>query len=131
SANVERTVHAGVEAVVAAEIPVGRRGGVLAPIASATWNRFVFDGDPIYGDNDLPAAPGRVVRAELIYRHPSGFYAGPTLDAVGARFADFANTYRVPSYTLVGFRAGWANERWRVFADTRNLRDERYVATLA
>lgn len=131
SANVERTVHAGVEAVLAAELALGRGGAVLAPILSVTLNEFSFDGHAIYGSNDLPAAPGYVVRGELIYRHPSGVYVGPTFDLVDDRFADFMNTYRVPSYTLVGLRAGWANERWRAFADLRNLRDDAFIATHA
>jgi iron complex outermembrane receptor protein len=57
-----------------------------------------------------------------------GFSIGPTVERVGKRWADFENSYRVDSHTLLGLRAGWENERWRAFADIRNLTDEQYVA---
>ena len=56
-------------------------------------------------------------------------YLGPVLDFVGDRFADFANSYRIPSYTLIGLRAGWSNERWQAFAEVRNLEDDVYVVS--
>lgn len=103
--------------------------GYLEPFVSLTLNDFSFDADPRYGDNELPAAPEYVLRGELIYRSASGFHIGPTLDVVGDRFADFANTYAVDSYVLYGLRAGWANAKWRVFADLRNLGDEDYIGS--
>jgi iron complex outermembrane receptor protein len=128
SANIDATMHAGIEAVLGAELALGA-GGRLTPLVSVTLNDFSFDGDPVYGNNDLPAAPGYVVRGELLWRGPTGFFAGPTFDAVGERFADFTNTYRVDSYNLLGLRAGWSNDRWHAFGELRNLTDEDYVAT--
>jgi iron complex outermembrane receptor protein len=130
SANIAKTTHAGLEAFVSAALPIGRRGGTLVPQLSLTVNEFSFDGDPHYGDNDLPAAPGHVLRGELLYRHANGVFVGPTFDVVGERFADFANSYRVDSYSLLGVRAGWANERWSLYAEVVNAADERYVATV-
>jgi iron complex outermembrane receptor protein len=131
SANVDRTIHAGMEALAGASLPFG--GGVhrIEPLISATYNAFSFDGDALYGDNDLPAAPDYAIRGEVMYRHDSGFFAGPTFDLVGARYADFGNTYRVGSYHLIGLRAGLERERWELFGEIRNLFDEAYVATLA
>jgi iron complex outermembrane receptor protein len=129
SANIDRTTHAGIEAAFGAELPVGN-GSALAPRLSLAINDFAFDGDPVYGNNDLPAAPGYVLRGELMYRHPSGFFVGPTFDVVDDRFADFMNTYHVDSYTLLGLRAGWTQERWNVFADLVNATDKPYVAVV-
>lgn len=130
SANVEATIHAGIEALISADLPIGGdRGAVIAPLLSLTINEFSFDDDAIYGDNDLPAAPAYAVRGEVLYRHPSGFHVGPTFDFIGGRFADFANTYAIDSYSLLGLRAGWSNDKWRVFAEIKNLRDEAYVAS--
>jgi iron complex outermembrane receptor protein len=126
--NVDETIHAGIEATVSSRIGVGE-GAFLEPFVSLTLNDFSFDDDPTYGDADLPAAPEYVLRAEVMYRSPSGFHVGPTLDIVGDRFADFANTYSVDSYALYGLRAGWGNAKWRVFADLRNLGDEDYIAS--
>jgi iron complex outermembrane receptor protein len=130
SANVDGTTHAGIEVAFGAELPVGN-GAVLAPRLSVARNEFSFDGDPSYGDNDLPAAPGYVLRGELLYRHATGFFVGPTFDVVDDRFADFMNTYSVSSYTLLGLRAGWSQERLNVFAELVNATDERYVSVVS
>jgi iron complex outermembrane receptor protein len=127
STNVDSTVHAGIEALVGAEFDF--TGGTLAPMLSLTLNEFSFDGDPLYGNNDLPAAPDYVLRGELMYRHPGGFYAGPTFDLVGERWADFANSYKVDDYGLLGLRSGWNGAKWQVFLEVQNLLDEKYVAT--
>jgi iron complex outermembrane receptor protein len=130
SANIGNTTHAGVEALVSAALPVGGRDAMLVPQLSLTLNDFSFDADPLYRDNDLPAAPRHVLRGELLYRHPKGWFAGPTIDVVAERFADFANSYRIGSYSLLGMRAGWANDRWSFYGEVVNVADERYVATV-
>jgi iron complex outermembrane receptor protein len=129
SANIAKTTHAGIEALLGAKIAVGM-GGYIEPLLSATYNAFSFDSDPIYGNNRLPAAPRFFARGELLYRHVSGFHAGPTFDFVGKRFADFANTYSVKSHELLGVRAGYTSEHWQVFAEGRNLLDKRYIAAV-
>lgn len=131
STNVERTVHAGLEALLGASFPLGDGRHRIQPLLSATYNAFAFDDDPVYGDNDLPAAPDYAVRGEVMYRNDNGFFVGPTFDLVGARHADFANSYRVDSYHLVGLRTGIQGERWEVFAEARNLLDETYVGTFS
>jgi iron complex outermembrane recepter protein len=130
SANVDRTVHAGIEALVGLSMPLGSGAHRIEPLISASYNAFSFDGDAVYGDNDLPAAPKYAVRGEVMYRHDSGFFAGPTFDLVGARYADFSNTYRVGAYRLLGLRAGIERQRWSVFGEMRNLLDKEYVSVL-
>ncbi|MBN8261860.1 MAG: TonB-dependent receptor [Xanthomonadales bacterium] len=129
STNVDRTVHAGLEALVSASIPVG--GVRIEPLLSASLNHFVFDDDAAYGDNRLPAAPRHAWRGEVMLRTAGGFFAGPTFDVVGARYADFSNTYRLDGYHLFGLRAGIEGDRWRLFAEVRNLADTTYVGALS
>ncbi|GAB3279223.1 TonB-dependent receptor family protein [Parahaliea aestuarii] len=131
SANVDSTVHAGIEALVGGNFALDN-GGVhsLQPTLSFTLNEFSFDDDAVYGDNQLPAAPGYALRGELLYRHASGFYVGPTFDVIDERYADFANTYKVDSYELLGLRAGFSRDRWELFAELKNLLDEDYIATV-
>jgi iron complex outermembrane receptor protein len=128
--NFDDTTHAGLEALVGASVDLGGAHR-LDPQVSLTLNHFRFADNPIYGDNRLPAAPPYAVRGEVLYRHANGFYAGPTFDFVGERYADFANTYTVDSYALMGVRAGFAARRWELFGEVRNLFDEQYVATLS
>ncbi len=129
SANIDDTLHAGIEALFGASFALDAGGTHrLEPRVNVTINDFSFDDDPSYGDNDLPAAPGHFINGELLYRHAGGFFAGPTFDIVDARHADFANTYTVGSYQLLGLRAGFTGDHWALFADLHNLTDEKYIA---
>jgi iron complex outermembrane receptor protein len=125
--NIDRTIHAGLEALVGASFRAGP--GRLEPLLCLTWNEFSFDSDDTYGNNDLPAAPRYAVRGEILYRQ-GRMYLGPIFDFVGKRFADFANTYTVDSHTLLGLRGGYSTGRWEWFAELRNLTDEAYIATV-
>ena len=131
SANIDRTTHAGIEALVGASFPFAGGSHRIEPLISATWNDFHFDNDTAYGDNQLPAAPDYAIRGEVMYRHQSGFFAGPTFDLIGSRWADFSNTYKIQSYRLLGLRAGITRERWELFGEVHNLLDKDYVATLS
>jgi hypothetical protein len=127
-----RTTHAGLEALVGASFALaGSDRHRIEPLVSLTVNAFSFDSDPVYGNNDLPAAPAYAARGEVMYRNAGGLYAGPTFDLVGRRYADFANTYRVDSYGLLGLRGGYARKTWELFGEVRNLLDENYIATLS
>ncbi|MFZ5656293.1 MAG: TonB-dependent receptor family protein [Pseudomonadota bacterium] len=131
SANIHRTTHGGIEALVGVSLPLGNGVDRIEPLLSASYNRFFFDGDLVYGDNRLPAAPAYAMRGEVIYRHGNGFLVGPTFDWVGSRYADFSNSYRLAGYHLFGLRAGIRRDRWQVFGELRNLTDQRYVGTMS
>ena len=125
--NVDDTVHRGIEVLFGASYPLAN--GRIDGLISYTLNRFKFDGDLSYGDNELPAAPGFVIRGEAIYRAENGLFAGPTFDIVDKRYADFSNSYEVDDYHLIGFRAGYKAESWELFLEGKNLTDEEYVVT--
>jgi iron complex outermembrane receptor protein len=61
-----------VDGLVGASFEVGGAHR-LEPQVSFTLNRFHFDGDPVYGDNRLPAAPTYAARGEVLFRHARGF----------------------------------------------------------
>jgi iron complex outermembrane recepter protein len=130
STNVDQTVHAGVEALVGASWKLDGNGAHrLDPQLSMTINEFQFDDDPVYGNNELPAAPGYAVKGELLYRNSNGFFTGPTFDLVDERYADFSNSYTIDSYTLLGWRTGYVQKRWEVYAELINLTDRDYIST--
>lgn len=130
TSNADETIHAGIEALLSADITLtDDRAHRLTPLVSLTWNRFRFDNDDALGDNTLPAAPKFAMRGEMLYRHKNGFYIGPTMDYVSERYADFANTYKVDSYTLFGLKSGWSNQNFKVFAEVRNLFERDYIAS--
>jgi len=128
--NSDETIHAGIEAAFGARLALDTRNRhSIHPRLSATFNAFSFDDDPNFNNNDLPAAPDYVFKGEILYRNGNGAYIGPTFDLVGDRYADFANTFKIDSYFLLGLRGGWSNERWKFFAEIRNLLDEKHVAS--
>lgn len=131
STNVDRTTHAGVEALLGASFPIAGGTHRIEPLVSATYNDFAFDNHAVYGGNALPAAPDYAVRGEVMYRHQGGFFGGPIFDLIGTRYADFSNTYRIDSYRLLGLRAGFEQEGWEVFGEVRNLLDKAYVGAMS
>jgi len=129
SANIHKTTHAGVEALLGASFAVGNVNRI-EPLINMTFNAFSFDSDPGYGNNRLPAAPRYFARGEVLYRHVSGFFAGPTFDFIGQRYVDFANSYSVSAYALFGARAGIRSDHWEVVAEARNLLNKSYIAAV-
>lgn len=130
SANIDKTTHAGIEALLGASLALGSGKHRIEPLLSATFNAFNFDSDPVYGNNRLASAPRWFARGELMYHHPAGLRLGPTFDFVGPRYVDFANTYRVGSHGLLGARASFSSGHWDAYVEGRNLLDRQYVATV-
>lgn len=130
--NADRTVHQGIEASAGV--------AVLKSLATAddrvwlnatyTLNDFRFDGDARWGDNEMPGVARHIVRAELLYRHPGGFYAGPSVEWVPTGFyADNANSLKVPGYALLNFRVGYdAGSGLSSYIEARNIFDKRYIS---
>jgi iron complex outermembrane receptor protein len=95
------------------------------------WNNFHFDGDATFGDNQLPGIPEHYYRAELMYEHPSGFYAGPNVEWVMTKYnVDSAKTLFADPYALVGLKFGYRSERgFSFYVEAKNLTDKKYAAT--
>ena len=73
-----------------------------------TYSDFCFDGDARWGNNRLPGVPPHYLRAEVLYKHPNGFYAGPNVEWMPqAFFADNANSLTVDPYALLNFKIGY------------------------
>ncbi|HET8597815.1 MAG TPA: TonB-dependent receptor [Castellaniella sp.] len=134
--NAGRTIHQGIElgAGIAFLESAVRQGDHVWLNLTYAYNDFHFDGDPVYADNRLPGVPTHHVRAEVLYQHPAGFYAGPNIEWMPKPYyADNANTQTVDPYTLLNFRVGYANRKpgWSGYVEGRNLTDRRYIATTA
>ncbi|CAF0689747.1 hypothetical protein MPNT_10347 [Candidatus Methylacidithermus pantelleriae] len=143
--NADRTRHLGVEvgnSIVLAKGLVHRpQDGKPLPCSpdqdrillrqSYLWSDFFFDHDPQLGNLSLGGVPEHFYRAQLLYEHPCGFYAGPNVEWVPQRYpADHANTLFSPGYTIMGFDLGWHSLKngWSFFLSARNLSDEKYIA---
>ncbi|MGH7937439.1 MAG: TonB-dependent receptor family protein, partial [Chthoniobacterales bacterium] len=90
------------------------------------WNDFRFDDSSVYGDNRLAGAPEFTYRVELRYESPCGFYFAPNVQAASRVPADYANTLYGDRYAILGVNFGYQSTHgWSVFADFRNLTNER------
>ncbi|MFN4041132.1 MAG: TonB-dependent receptor family protein [Brevundimonas sp.] len=129
SFNAHDTVHQGIEAGLDWRLMEGVAGR-LTLRQTWTWSDFFFDGDAVYGDNRLPIIPEHAYRAELKFEHPAGWFIAPSIEwAPQDIFVDYANTLKYPGYTAVSLNAGIdLNDGLSLFADLRNLTDERYVS---
>jgi iron complex outermembrane receptor protein len=133
--NVDRTVHQGVEAglgVAFLKSIFAQEDRVWLNLAYA-YSDFFFDDDALYGDNRLPGVPPHAIRAELLYKHPSGFFAGPNVEWVPqGYYADNANLVMVDPYALLNVRIGYdAGTGWSGYLEGRNLFDTRYISSVA
>lgn len=134
--NADKTIHQGLEigggwAFLEGLVHGGPDPDLLWLNVAYTFSDFRFDGDPVWGDNDLPGAPRHYLRAELMYRHPSGVYIGPNLEWVPQAYhVDNANSRKTTAYALLGLRAGAdVADNASVYVDARNLLDRRYIAS--
>ena len=127
--NFNNTIHAGVEGLIGGSFALDGNGThTIKPMLSYTVNHFKFDSDPTYANNALPAAPSYFLKGEAIYHHADGYFIGPTFEVVGKRWGDYANTYKIDAYSLLGMRTGWSNKRYKVYFEGRNLFNTVYVA---
>jgi iron complex outermembrane recepter protein len=134
--NADKTVHQGIEigfglAVMKGLVAPGPSPDRLWLNLAYTLNDFHYDGDTDFGDNDLPGAPRHFVRAELLYKHPSGIFFGPNTEWVPeAYYVDSANTVKTASYAIWGLKLGFDNGGpFSAYIEGRNLSDVAYIAS--
>lgn len=133
--NADRTTHQGIELGVqwtaARSLLVqGLQSDSLDIKGAYTYSNFKFDNDRDWNNNQMPGVPKHYLRAEIIYKHPSGFHIGPNVEWVPqAYYVDNANTTKTSSYALLGLRAGWELGPYSFYIDGRNLTDRRYIAS--
>ena len=124
--NADTTIHQGIE--FAAGVALSDQ---LALRANYLFNDFRFDGDRVYGDNDLAGIPRQWLRAELSWAPFERLAIAPSIEWTPQDYyVDHANTVQAPGYAIWGVRlSGSVNERLSWFLDGRNLGDRDYVAT--
>jgi iron complex outermembrane receptor protein len=130
--NAGRTSRRGIEA--SGEL----RLRMLAVTASYNYSRFRFEefisGTADYGDNEIPGIPRHRVQAAATVSG-RGCFVVLESELSGASFADDANTFRAPDYSVFHLRAGVKPKRGRgrisVVAGIQNLFDRAYAPSIA
>lgn len=132
--NAGNTVHQGIELGASMEVLrniSGPRSGDKVTISQLwNWSDFTFHNDPQYGNNRIPGVSENILRTTISYTRPNGFYFTPNIDWIpSGAWADYANTLKVPGYTLVGLETGFnLPNGFSIYLDARNLTDENYIS---
>jgi iron complex outermembrane recepter protein len=132
--NAEDTIHQGVEAgfgVVLAQNLVSS-GDRLKLNNVYTYSDFHFEADNQFEDNTIPGVPPHVFRSELRYDHRDDWFVALNMDYVSEADVDFNNTFNAPSYTLMGFGAGYeVAKNISTYVTGRNLFDTEYISNFS
>jgi iron complex outermembrane receptor protein len=138
--NINRSYHQGIEAGLDIELldsmfvrmGKGAANDRLTLEQTYTFNDFHFDADPVYGNNRIGGVPIHLYHAELLYKAPCGFYAGPDLDwNITPYPVDHANNLFADPYALLGFKTGIELKNgFSAFIEAKNLTDARYPASV-
>ena len=134
--NLDRTIHQGIEAGAGAALfrnifVTGNAPDKIWLNLAYTFNDFRFDNDRTFGNNQLPGAPRHYLRAEVLYKHPNGFYVGPNLEWVPqSYFVDSANTLKTAAYAIWGLKAGVDNGgTYSMYVEARNIGNKAYISS--
>lgn len=130
--NAGRTSRRGIEA--GGEMRLGK----LAVMASYNYSRFRFEeflsGATEYGGNEIPGIPRHRLQAAATVSARRSF-AVLESELSGGAFADDANTFRAPGYSVFHLRAGmqpnFGRVRFSVVAGIQNLFDRAYAPSIA
>lgn len=96
-----------------------------------TFSNFKFTRDANFDGNFIPGQPKHLVRSEIRYDHPKGFWFAPNADwSPSAYFVNSANTARNDSYAVFNFKAGFDRAKFGVFFEADNLADRIYSASV-
>ncbi len=130
--NADETRRFGVEA--SANVHLGenllRNGDRLNVGIDWTYTDATFDGDPSFGDNQLPIIVEHLIEGRMSYTS-GGFSAEAFVTfAPDGGFADYANTVQADGYTTLGVRASYDTGRVLIFAEGRNITDTEYVSSV-
>ncbi|WP_316194987.1 MULTISPECIES: TonB-dependent receptor family protein [unclassified Bradyrhizobium] len=133
--NADRTMHQGVEAGLGVSlfkglaVHAGEPDRIWLNLAY-TYSDFRYVNDATWGNNRLPGAPPHFLRAELLYKHPSGFSVGPNIEWIPqAYYVDSANTLTTEPYLIWGLKAAYDDGRnFSAYVEGRNLGNKAYIA---
>ena len=107
------------------------QGDRLSFRAAYTYAHYKFRGDPAYGNNSLPGQPPHLLRAEVRYQHPTGFWIAPMLDwSPASYFVNSANTANNDQYAALNLKAGYDFGKFGLFFEAANLTDRNYSASV-
>ena len=132
--NVDNTTHKGFEAGIDVIVFRGVGGGSLTWRSAYSLNDFSFvDGGPLDVDgNRIAGVPEHVYRGELRYDLKDRWFVAVNAQiGAGDFFVDHENLVAAPTYTSVGFSAGYRlSEQAELFVSGENITDTGFAGGL-
>lgn len=96
-----------------------------------TFANFKFTDDANFAGNFIPGQPKHLVRSEVRYDHPKGFWIAPGVDwSPATYFVNSGNTAKNDSYAVFNLRAGFDRKRFGIFLDANNVFDRNYAGSV-
>ena len=127
--NVGQVREYGIELGAHLQIIRGLTAGLTYTFSDFKFEDFV-SGTTVYSGRKLPGVPDHMFAGELRYRHESGIHATFDVQAASPIYADNANSFSVPRYTVFNASAGYdygrGNFRLEPFILVRNLTNQKY-----
>lgn len=131
--NADDTQRVGAELnaqTMAAQNLLGSGANLLAKF-NLNWVDARFDGDPIFGNNTLPVVTPLSMYSAIALNKSNNWQTEVFAQSVSrGAYVDYANTVRAGDYLTLGLRGQVQFKEWLLFAEARNLTDERYVSTV-
>lgn len=131
--NAKNTRHLGLEAGISVVLTQNllSHQDRLTFRTAYTLSRFQFVDDAVYGDNDLPGAPRHLLRSEVRYDHPKGFWMAPNIDwSPATYFVNSPNTEKNDRYAVVNLKAGYDWKQFGFYVEGINLTNRIYSASV-
>lgn len=106
-------------------------GADLQAKFSLNWVDARFDADPVFGSNTLPVVTPLGMYSAVALKKSNHWQAELFAQTVSrGAFVDYANTVRAGDYLTLGIRGQIEINKWVLFAEGRNLTNERYASTV-
>lgn len=124
--NADKTRHFGIELGFAARLTE-----TLGARVAYTFQDFRFDGDRLYGDNQLAGAPPHTINAAVRYMMTSSLFVEAEVNwQPGETPVDNANTLFNEPFVTVDARANYDIDRtFSLYGEVRNIFDEKYASS--
>jgi len=118
-----KSIHKGVEITYKQKL-----SDMFAFSFAGSYAKSNFDDDPVYGDNEMAAAPDYKADARLFFTPNRATVVMAEAQYVGSYYMDDANTRTYGGYTVFNLKGSYAfNKRWKGFFKVDNITDKVYA----
>ncbi|MCB4747884.1 MAG: TonB-dependent receptor [Sulfurovum sp.] len=121
--NGRKSTHKGVELTYKQQI-----GEMFALSLAESYSKSNYDNDPVYGDNEMVAAPNYKGNFRLFFTPNSQLNVMAEVQYVGSYYMDDENVHEYGGYTIFNLKADYEmGKHWKLFVKADNITDKVYA----